>query len=524
MRGLASGVVVAACIFALAGSASASTGVFAWGENEVGQLGNGTTFNSDTPVPISGLTGVTDLAGGERHSLALLSNGTVMTWGENGWGQLGDGTHTGPESCHAAYAGASGYTVACSTTPIPVSGLSGVVAIAAAAHDSYALLSDGTVMAWGDNESGQLGDGSSGPEHCYKETEPTQCSTTPVPVGGLSEVTAIAAGENYALALLADGTVMAWGSDGYGELGDGGTAWGDDVPAAVTGLTGVTAIAAGGHGSLALLNNGTVMAWGGNDFGQLGDGTLTQSDVPVAVSGLGGISAVARGGETSFAIRNDGTAVAWGSNTSGQLGYGTMEGPFECFPLNFCSPTPVEVNRIEQAKTIAAGAGQSLALLSDGDVMAWGLNWEGQLGNASTEISDLPVDVSGLSHVTAIAAGEQFSLAYSATPEPPPPVTGVAPNNDPSSAGSSVSSTESDPPAAGTKLPLTMPGEVSKPKSLTRAEKLANALKACKRKPKDKWAACEKQVRKKFASPKKQSARDPSAARVSAESGSPRPA
>ena len=137
------------------------------------------------------------LAAGRRFGLALLAEGTVLSWGENSWGQLGIASATGPDSCYAAYAAASEYSVPCSTKPISVNGLNGVTAIAAGAQHGLALLSDGAVMAWGDNETGQLRDGSMhGPEHCYKETEPTQCSTRPVPVTGVSEVTAIAAGEN----------------------------------------------------------------------------------------------------------------------------------------------------------------------------------------------------------------------------------------------------------------------------------------------------------------------------------------
>ncbi len=416
-------------------------GVVAWGENEVGQLGDGNTAETDAPVAVPGLSEATALSIGRRFGLALLSDGTVMSWGENSWGQLGDGTHTGPETCHAAYEAAAGYTVGCSTTPIPVSGLSGVVAIAAGAQHSLALLSNGTVMAWGDNERGQLGDGSmSGPDHCYTEQEPTQCSTSPVPVSGLSEVTAIAAGQNYNLALLRNGTVMAWGSNGWGELGDGTISWGGDVPAPVIGLSGVKAIAAGGGNSLALLSNGTVMAWGANEFGQLGDGTLTQSDVPVAVSGLSGVSAIAVGG-ASLALRDDGTVMAWGSNISGQLGDGTQTGPTECFPLNFCSPTPVPVSELKGARAIAAGNSHNLTLLSDGEVMAWGENWDGQLGTGTTVSTDTPVPVPGLIEVSEIAAGEDRSFAYGVLGEAGPEVSGLSPVSGSQMGGTTVTIT-----------------------------------------------------------------------------------
>jgi alpha-tubulin suppressor-like RCC1 family protein len=416
-------------------------GVVAWGENEVGQLGDGNTAEASAPVAVPGLSEATALSIGRRFGLALLRAGTVMSWGENSWGQLGDGIHTGPETCHAAYEAAAGYTVGCSRTPIRVSGLSGVVAIAAGAQHSLALLSNGTVMAWGDNESGQLGDGSmSGPDHCYTEQEPTQCSTSPVPVSGLSEVTAIAAGQNYNLALLRNGTVMAWGSNGWGELGDGANSWGDDVPAPVTGLSGVTAIAAGEGSSLALLGNGTVMAWGANEFGQLGDGTLTQSDVPVAVSGLSGVSAIAVGG-ASFALRDDGTVMAWGSNISGQLGNGTQTGPTECFPLNFCSLTPVPVSELKGVRAIASGSQHTVALLSDGEAMAWGENWDGQLGTGNTVSTDTPAPVPGLIDVSEVAADEDQSFAYGVLDEARPEVSGLSPVSGSQMGGTAVTIT-----------------------------------------------------------------------------------
>jgi len=499
-RSFAGGLLVGACALALAGPASAaSAGAVAWGENEVGQLGVGNTLGADLPSAISGLGDVTSLAGGGRHGLARLSGGTVVDWGENNWGQLGVGTHTGPESCHAAYAEASDYTVACSLKPVPVSGLSGVVAIAAGAQHSLALLSDGTVMAWGDNEVGQLGDGStSGPEHCYKEEEPTQCSTRPIPVSGLSEVTAIAAGQNYSLALLKNGTVMAWGSDSWEEPGG---FWSYDEPTPVAGLTGVTAIAAGvdGETSLALLSNGTVMAWGANEVGELGDGTLVGSNVPVAVSGLSEIRAIAIGDEAGLALRDDGTVMSWGSNISGQLGIGTFTGPTECFLYNFCSTTPVQVSGLEHVTAIAGGGGQSLALLGDGTVMAWGLNWDGQLGIGTRESSDAPVAVSGLTEASAIAGGDDFSLAYGVL-ESAPPETVPPPEEAPAQTSNSASSNApagSDQAllAAAVKPPFPNLVWLSKRDPPT-ARRLADALEACRREPARMRAACERRARK----------------------------
>jgi Regulator of chromosome condensation (RCC1) repeat len=308
-------------------------GVMAWGENYSGQLGDGREgpeTNSYVPVAVEGLKEVTAIAGGQEQSLALLKHGTVMAWGGDYYGQLGDGRE-GPETN--------------SDVPVEVKGLKEVTAIAAGSDHSLALLKNGTVMAWGNNEFGQLGDGEQGEAHS---------SDVPVEVKGLKEVTAIAAGRFYSLALLKNGTVMAWGNNELGQLGDGqhGGAYATDVPVEVEALTEVTAIAAGSQHSLALLKNGTVMAWGNNQSGQLGEGNIIFSDVPVEVEGLTEVTAIAGGQEQSLALLKDGTVMAWGNNSAGELGDGNTTN----------SDVPVEVEGLKEVTAIAGGIQHSLAL------------------------------------------------------------------------------------------------------------------------------------------------------------------
>jgi alpha-tubulin suppressor-like RCC1 family protein len=308
--------------------------VRAWGYNGYGELGDATDITSDAPVEVQGLHGVTAVSAGEFHNLALLSSGTVMAWGGNNDGQLGDGSTAG------------------SDVPVAVGGLSGVTAISAGGcgrfpeGHSLALLSNGRVMAWGGNEYGQLGDGN------------TANSDVPVEVSGLREVVAISAGEFFSLALLKNGTVLAWGRNNLGQLGDGGTEE-SDVPVVVQQLSGVTAISAGGCGgspeghSLALLSNGTVKSWGYNAWGELGDGDTANRDLPVEVSGLTGVTAISAGGSDSLALRKTGAVAAWGGNYSGQLGTGSLSG----------SLVPVEVPGLNGVTGVSAGAFHSMALI-----------------------------------------------------------------------------------------------------------------------------------------------------------------
>jgi alpha-tubulin suppressor-like RCC1 family protein len=351
------------------GCSSGACTAAAWGRNTFGELGDGTTTDSSTPVQVSGLPGVTAIAAGIVHSLALRGDGSVWAWGNNLHGELGDGTTTD------------------SSTPVQVSGLSGVTAIAGGTYHSLGLRSDGTVWAWGDSTYGQLGNGT------------TTDSSTPVQVSGLSGVTAIAVGSYHSLALRNDGTVWAWGNNNHGKLGNG-TTTDSSTPVQVSGLSGVTAIAGGFNHSLALRSDGTVWAWGENIWGQLGNGTTTDSSTPVQVSGLSGVTAVAAGSLHGVALRSDGTVWAWGSNGYDQLGNGIFD-----------SSTPVQVSGLSGVTAIAAGGNHSVALRSDGTAWGWGDNTYGQVGNGTTADASPPVQVSGLSGVTAIAAGGSHTLA-----------------------------------------------------------------------------------------------------------------
>jgi len=379
-------------------------GLSVCGRNDRGQLGDGTTTNRLTVVPMQLPAYPVDVAASVWHTLVALEDGTVWAWGWNAYGQLGDGT-TEQRLSPVQVLGPGGQGF-----------LSGIVSVAAAGgfdagatnyqgSHSLALSSQGEVFAWGCNAYGQLGDGS------------TTNRSTPTKVPGIGSIVAIAAGGgakyNYpapgtSYALTADGTVYAWGYDNEGQCGQGTTTLSRPNPVQVQGLDHVVAIAAGGASAryaydgytprgghaLALKDNGEVWAWGNNLNGQLGDGTTTNRALPVRVAGLSDVVAIACGGAIadtplaghSLALRADGTVWAWGLNNCGQLGDGTTTNRL----------TPVKVQGLTDVVAIAAGARHSLARRKDGTVWAWGYNAYGQLGDGTTTDRLTPTQVSGI--------------------------------------------------------------------------------------------------------------------------------
>jgi len=414
MRRIRRLAVGTAAILALAGAhgalASAATGgVLAAGENNDGQLGNGTQIGSSLPTPVSGLSDVISVEGHAQGALALLGDGTVDAWGSNEFGQLGNGSAEP------------------SLFPTPVSGLSEVTAVSSYGQFCLALLADGTVVSWGLNDHGQLGDGT------------TENSDVPVPVSGLSNVVAIAAGEAHSLALLSNGTVMAWGSNAHGQLGSKESS---TTPVPVEGLSGVTAIAAGAAHSLALTSAGAVRAWGEGAYGQLGNGATIDSGVPVAVSGLpSNVVAISGGARHSIALLADGTVKAWGGGEFGQLGNGTGGSGTH-------SAVPVAVKRLSGVSSISAGKFANLALLTNKTIAAWGGDEFGQLGNGESGLAQKslePVMVCGVLEAGGISAGSFASYFYGVTSTAPcPAVTKVSPELGPRAGGTTVTITGSD--------------------------------------------------------------------------------
>ena len=342
-----------------------------------------------------------DYYGGSGNDLVLRwASAKAYAWGYDNYGQLGNnGT-------------------ANSNVPVEVSAagvLAGKTIVSVAAGNSHclALCADGTVAAWGYNGYGQLGDGTT-----TNRLVPVDITQSGALAG--KTVVAISTGYDHSLALCADGKLTAWGYNYNGEIGNNSTT-SSSVPVAVD-TTGVllgkkvVAVAAEGSSSLALCENGTVVSWGSNIYGQLGVGTVSSSLVPVAVSTDGTLSgktviAVAAGSQHALALCSDGTVDAWGDNSGGQLGNNSGTNSY----------VPVEVSRSgvlnnRNVVAVAAGAYYSVVLCADGTVAAWGDNSSGQLGNGNTTTSKIPVavvntGVLAAKSVVAVAAGYNHSLA-----------------------------------------------------------------------------------------------------------------
>ena len=267
--------------------------LWAWGLNDHGQLGDGTTSNRHVPTRIGTGTDWVAIAGGGDHSLALKSDGSLWSWGWNTYGQVGDGSSTDR------------------LVPIHIGGDTNWVAVSAGAYQSLALKSDGSLWAWGGNALGELGDGSSTDR------------LAPIRIGTGTVWVAIAAGAGHSLALKSDGSLWAWGDNLHGQLGDGTTTV-RFVPTYI-GRKGNnwTAISGGGWHSLALKADGSVWAWGNNGYGQLGDGTTTNRLLPTRIgTGTTG-AAVAAGERHSLCLAKAGILWSCGHNVWGELGDGT---------------------------------------------------------------------------------------------------------------------------------------------------------------------------------------------------------
>jgi alpha-tubulin suppressor-like RCC1 family protein len=367
-----------------------------WGSNTFGEVGNGTQNQALSPVPVQGMSsGVAAVAVGEGGTIcAAKQDGTVWCWGANDVGQLGIGTTTPPLTPPQ-------------TTPVQVPGLTNVTALAAGFEFTCALKSDGTIWCWGRNEMGQLGIGTSGVAN-------NQSSPVQVPV--VNNAVAIDASGQQACWLNAAGKVFCMGANEFGQLGDGTTTMRPSPVQANLGLAGVTAkgITMGEFHTCAIVDGdlvpGEVVCWGSNNARQLGDpgyGSQRTAGVPIVMDQtsngrrvLGNVTSISAGAFHTCALRSESSLFCWGDNGTGALGSG-VTGPvssgfgfnvigadYDYFmnPTNECANFATGCRQVLAAGSIAvtSGAGNTCALLSNGNAQCWGFNRDGNLGDGTT--------------------------------------------------------------------------------------------------------------------------------------------
>ena len=390
--------------------------LFVWGLNTSGQLGDRTTVSKSSPVQTGTLI-YSQVSLGADFTLAKGPNGTLYSWGNNASGQLGDGT------------------IITKSSPTLISASSYTQISAGNAH-AFALKNDGTTLAWGVNNAGQLGD----------NTTVNKSTFVTVNTGGVSSYTQVSAGSSFSTGIDSLGRLLAWGLNNSYQLGDAISSfvnrstptlvplpsaisfsnissgvdhsiaidttnklwtWGNPLAVGVN-VNSWTQLAIGPLHSLALRNDGRMFAWGRNTEGQLGQLNVNDRSYPIPV-GSSSWTAIAAGYLMSAAIRTDGTLWTWGYNINGQLGQVTASAP-SGDTINRSSPTQVS-GAVSVGSTLWTQVTAGLnftAGINDGKLYVWGLNSSGQLGNNSTLNRSSPVQIGSISNYSQVSAGWNY--------------------------------------------------------------------------------------------------------------------
>ena len=349
--------------------------LFTWGNNDHGQLGDGTTTENHIPTQVGTDTTWIQVSGGMYHMLGIKTNGTLWAWGFNDHGQLGDGTTNESHSL------------------IQIGSENDWLKVTCGRYYTTAMKNDGTLWAWGENIYGQLGDGTTNESH------------SPIQIGTDKNWVQVDCGLYHTVAIKTDGTLWAWGSNSNGQLGIGTTV--DSYSPVQIGInTNWSKVTCCEMCNIALKCDGTLWAWGANLFGVLGDGTITDRHTPIQIgtgtnwSNLAYTEPVCNHIE---AIKTDNTLWAWGYNWNAQIGDGTTTDRH----------SPIQIGTETNWVEIACSVYHTLALKKDGTLWAWGSNPFGEFGNGTTSLSrqKSPIQIGSGTHWTKIFVGSYCSVA-----------------------------------------------------------------------------------------------------------------
>ena len=340
--------------------------IWSWGRNFAGQLGLGNTTNYSSPNQVGALTNWKSIACGERHTIAIKTDGSLWSWGSGSQGRLGLGNTTDYSS------------------PKQVGALTNWLSISSKNANTMAIKTDGSLWSWGNNAYGSLGLGNG------------TYYSSPKQVGALKTWKTVACTTPYStMAIKTDGTLWSWGSNYRGQLGLGNTTY-YMSPKQVGALTTWLSVAGGYNFSMAIKIDGSLWSWGRNNSGQLGLGNTTDYSSPKQVGALTTWLSIASGNYHTIAIKTDGSLWSWGSGSQGRLGLDN----------NFNYSSPKQVGALTTWLSIASGYNWSMAIQTDGTLWSWGYNGYGQLGlGNTTSPRSSPTQVGALTTWLSIASG-----------------------------------------------------------------------------------------------------------------------
>jgi alpha-tubulin suppressor-like RCC1 family protein len=344
--------------------------LYAWGYNQTGAMGDGSTTDKSSPVQIGSLlTWKNPPHIGKATSAAVDNEGRLWTWGRGSNGALGHGNTTTLSS------------------PTQVGALTTWQSVQVGATACLAVKTDGTLWSWGLNTAGQLGLGN------------TTNYSSPVQVGALTTWLTVAGGQYFSAAIKTDGTLWAWGNNSQGSLGNSAIGTNISSPIQVGALTNWLRVAAGAYMCAAIKTDGTIWTWGYNTVGQLGQGNTTRTSSPVQVGALTTWTSIEPGGYTVLALKTDGTLYAWGNNNYGDLGVGDT--------TNRSSPT--QVGSLTTWASAASFGNNGIAIKTDGTLWTWGRNNYGSLGLGNTTQYSSPVQVGTNTNWSGVAGGSRLN-------------------------------------------------------------------------------------------------------------------